>query len=141
MGTGVPPVPKPARIARKPPHFVRDPVPSPVGRIRVGWAERAAPALQAARSLQAGGRWFESGTAHARFAGISSSEVPRQLAFIQRPSNSRISRRAENVRFERVCRLPTRALVEVAVALEDEHPAVRVAHLLRDNLDVTARGE
>ena len=73
-------------------------------------------------------------------AFLLSEQLP-ELLFTVRLPYSRISRRLENVRFERVCRLPTCAFVEVAVALEDEHAAVRVIHLLRDDLDVTAGGD
>ena len=64
-------MPKPGGIARKPAHFESGRYASSIGRIRLGKRERAAPASQAARSLQAGGRRFDPVTAHVDAAQVS----------------------------------------------------------------------
>ena len=73
--------------------------------------------------------------------GFLFSVVTSVSRFIPHPSHSGIFRPAENMRFQLDCRLPSGALVEVAVAPQDERPAVRVAHPLGDHLDVAAGGD
>src|SRR5437867_2596227 len=77
----------------------------------------------------------------AETAGFLLSELLPELLFTVRPPYSGILSGLENMRFQRDCCLPARALVEVPVALEDERAAVRVTHLLGDHLDVAACGD